>query len=173
MSFDVYGYPLRQGYCEVHPEVHQSYPCSLCYAESKKVDDDKQMEKEHYRQMEIDHQRDMEIEEQKHSFARSQAIGFAEWIVANDYRAKVMCSERLPSEEGYYLTEKGTMLFSERNGCFVDDISCWAGVTYWYEPATRVVLTVEEWEEISKKLFMYDNGLGDRDMINDNKPTDI
>lgn len=91
MSFDVYGYPLRQGYCEVHPEVHQSYPCSLCYAESKKVDDDKQMEKEHYRQMEIDHQRDMEIEEQKHSFARSQAIGFAEWIVANDYRATVGC----------------------------------------------------------------------------------
>ena len=66
---------------------------------------------------------------------------------------KVMCSERLPSEEGYYLTEKGTMLFSERNGCFVDDISCWAGVTYWYEPATSVVLTVEEWEEIKQEFI--------------------
>jgi len=79
MSFDIYGNNLRSGYCEVHPDVHQSYPCSLCYAERKKVDDAKRMKKEHYRQMEINHQRDMEIEEQKHSFARSQAIGFNKW----------------------------------------------------------------------------------------------
>ena len=81
MSFDIYGYPLRQGYCEVHPEVHQSYPCSLCYAESKKADDDKRMEKEHYKQIEAEHHRDMEIEEQKHSFARR----CAEWVYLQDY----------------------------------------------------------------------------------------
>ena len=30
-------------------------------------------------------------QQEKHSFARSQAIEFAEWIVANDYRATVGC----------------------------------------------------------------------------------
>jgi len=33
MSFDIYGNNLRKGYCEVHPNVHEEYPCSLCYAE--------------------------------------------------------------------------------------------------------------------------------------------
>ena len=96
MSFDIYGYPLRQGYCEVHPEVHQSYPCSLCYAESKKADDDKRMEKEHYKQIEAEHHRDMEIEEQKHSFASSQAIEFVHWIHESDslYYDNVMCAWR-------------------------------------------------------------------------------
>jgi hypothetical protein len=34
MAFDIYGNRLRQGYCEVHPHVHESYPCSeCCYSE--------------------------------------------------------------------------------------------------------------------------------------------
>lgn len=32
MSWDIYGNPLRRGYCEVHPDVHQEYPCSICMA---------------------------------------------------------------------------------------------------------------------------------------------
>lgn len=33
MSWDIYGNPLRRGYCEVHPNVHEEYPCSICMAE--------------------------------------------------------------------------------------------------------------------------------------------
>lgn len=34
MAYDIYGNNLRRGYCEVHPNVHEEYPCSLCYQES-------------------------------------------------------------------------------------------------------------------------------------------
>lgn len=34
MSFDIYGQRLRAGYCEVHPRVHEEYPCSVCMADS-------------------------------------------------------------------------------------------------------------------------------------------
>ena len=39
MSFDIYGNPLQRGHCEVHPHVHEEYPCSVCMAETRqKVD---------------------------------------------------------------------------------------------------------------------------------------
>ena len=34
MSFDIYGNTLRSGHCEVHPHVHEEYPCSVCIAEA-------------------------------------------------------------------------------------------------------------------------------------------
>ena len=30
MNFDIYGNRLARGHCEVHPHVHQEYPCDLC-----------------------------------------------------------------------------------------------------------------------------------------------
>lgn len=33
MAYDIYGNTLRRGHCEVHPHVHEEYPCSLCYEE--------------------------------------------------------------------------------------------------------------------------------------------
>ena len=36
MSFDIYGNNLRRGHCEVHPHVHEEYPCSVCLAESQR-----------------------------------------------------------------------------------------------------------------------------------------
>lgn len=30
MSFDIYGKNLRRGYCEVHPDVPEEYPCFYC-----------------------------------------------------------------------------------------------------------------------------------------------
>ena len=33
MSYDIYGNPLRRGHCEVHPHVHQEYPCDLCLSQ--------------------------------------------------------------------------------------------------------------------------------------------
>ena len=34
MSYDIWGNPLPRGHCEVHPHVHEEYPCSVCIAES-------------------------------------------------------------------------------------------------------------------------------------------
>jgi hypothetical protein len=36
MAWDIYGEPLRRGFCEVHPWVQQGYPCQLCYMEDDK-----------------------------------------------------------------------------------------------------------------------------------------
>ena len=44
MSFDIYGNYLRPGYCEVHPDHREEYPCSRCYAEYE----------EYYRQQKYD-----------------------------------------------------------------------------------------------------------------------
>ena len=41
MAYDIYGEPLRYGHCEVHPHVHEKYPCSVCLAE-KAVNDQRQ-----------------------------------------------------------------------------------------------------------------------------------
>lgn len=30
MTWDIYGNPLQRGHCEVHPHVHEDYPCSVC-----------------------------------------------------------------------------------------------------------------------------------------------
>lgn len=37
MSFDIYGHPLKPGYCEVHPNIGEEYPCSLCLIEQEKA----------------------------------------------------------------------------------------------------------------------------------------
>lgn len=36
MAFDIYGGNLRHGHCEVHPHVHEHYPCTLCNLETRK-----------------------------------------------------------------------------------------------------------------------------------------
>lgn len=57
MTYDIYGQNLASGYCEVHPWVRESYPCSLCYAESndrkqRQPDYDTRAEAEYYAEME-------------------------------------------------------------------------------------------------------------------------
>ena len=36
MAFDIYGERLRGGHCEVHPHVHEEYPCHVCLIESRR-----------------------------------------------------------------------------------------------------------------------------------------
>ena len=60
MAYDIYGNNLARGHCEVHPWVGESYPCSLCYAESEPKYDPRQKEyeraeAEHYAEMERAH----------------------------------------------------------------------------------------------------------------------
>lgn len=57
---------------------------------------------------------------------------------------KVMCSERLPSETGHYFTDSHLLPFYHDEGRWMFDLK----PIYWYEPATRVVLTVEEYSNL-------------------------
>ena len=52
MSFDIYGQYLRAGHCEVHPDMHEQYPCSLCMMENQKRIADEQQKDAYYRGME-------------------------------------------------------------------------------------------------------------------------
>lgn len=36
MAYDIHGNHLQPGHCEVHPWVHQSYPCSICISENNR-----------------------------------------------------------------------------------------------------------------------------------------
>lgn len=62
MSWDIYGNPLRRGHCEVHPHVHEEYPCSVCMAESRaNRQHDDRLQQEHNAHLELEyvkHQRD-------------------------------------------------------------------------------------------------------------------
>lgn len=40
MAFDIYGGVLRRGYCEVHPDVPEEYPCHLCVARERQPEPD-------------------------------------------------------------------------------------------------------------------------------------
>lgn len=46
MPFDIYGGELRRGHCEVHPWVHEPYPCSVCYMEAQHEEDLKRLHSE-------------------------------------------------------------------------------------------------------------------------------
>lgn len=65
MEYDIYGNNLAHGHCEVHPQVAESYPCSLCYAEANNSKHGKQRhqldpEAEYYAKMEREYYEDME-----------------------------------------------------------------------------------------------------------------
>ena len=43
MSYDIHGNVLRSNHCEVHPYVHEQYPCSVCMREA---DDEQRLRRE-------------------------------------------------------------------------------------------------------------------------------
>ena len=51
MAYDIYGNSLRRGYCEVHPNVHEEYPCTLCNQDAINYRD-MEREREHYTELE-------------------------------------------------------------------------------------------------------------------------
>ena len=69
---------------------------------------------------------------------------------------KVMCSDRLPIQAARYLAQSEfslrTRIFNGES--FLNSQS--VPVIAWYEPATRIVLTVEEWFIIEEKLRIAD-----------------
>jgi len=38
MSWDIYGNSLRRGHCEVHPHVHEPYPCFVCVNDAQRAE---------------------------------------------------------------------------------------------------------------------------------------
>ena len=55
MSWDIYGEPLRRGHCEVHPHVHEEYPCSVCIADKRSSDQQGGYENEHLLSLQREH----------------------------------------------------------------------------------------------------------------------
>ena len=64
---------------------------------------------------------------------------------------KVMCSERFPKKEGYYKTNIGEIYYSVKYVSFINGFSGNPYPNHWYEPATRIVLTEEEYKEMERK----------------------
>lgn len=48
MPYDIYGSNLRSGHCEVHPWVHEEYPCGVCFADQQRYEMQKQKEQEYW-----------------------------------------------------------------------------------------------------------------------------
>ena len=86
---------------------------------------------------------------------------------------RVETKDGLPKEKGLYIIGSGTKIKTDYFNGKKFSYDFHNETTYWYEPATAIVLSVEEYEEMGRELFMLKNGLGNSDMINDNKPTDI
>ena len=59
MAYDIYGNILQRGHCEVHPHVHEEYPCSICMAERQQHD----QQQSHEQQEHIEQQMAVRIKE--------------------------------------------------------------------------------------------------------------
>jgi hypothetical protein len=70
---------------------------------------------------------------------------------------KVMCSEHFPKKEGYYKTNIGEIYYSEKYVSFINEFGSKLNPAIWYEPATRIVLTVEGYQEMENKIKELEN----------------
>lgn len=88
MSWDIYGNSLRNGHCEVHPHVHESYPCSVCMSEVQHRHDQEahynaamsEQYEAHCRELSAQHDEEMlreELVEMRKWRAAAQRIGEA------------------------------------------------------------------------------------------------
>lgn len=108
MSWDIYGNPLRRGYCEVHPNVHEEYPCSLCEAEIRADEN-----KKHSQQQQQQYYQDIETLHQLHSLRLavldhlfnwfSSPADEQQWSVAND----LALSAGIEFKNGQWILKEG------------------------------------------------------------------
>ena len=61
---------------------------------------------------------------------------------------KVMCSERLPSKAGSYIVKTNIRVHTDYFNGKRFSYNFHKEITHWYEPATRIVLTVEELQDL-------------------------
>lgn len=64
--------------------------------------------------------------------------------------------DRLPKEKGSYIIGSGTKIKTDYFNGKKFSYDFHNETTYWYEPATAIVLSVEEYEEMRKKADEYD-----------------
>lgn len=50
MAYDIYGNVLRRGYCEVHPDIPEEWPCAVCMENSSRLSREEQAYREYYEQ---------------------------------------------------------------------------------------------------------------------------
>lgn len=62
MAFDIWGNNLRPGHCEVHPHVHEEYPCSMCLSEGQNREQERHA-----------HDRAMKAQETEYYLGQAQA----------------------------------------------------------------------------------------------------
>lgn len=62
MAFDIYGNDLRPGYCEVHPQVGEEYPCWICCKEIDQENERQRLNREFQQAQDRDYQKAMEKE---------------------------------------------------------------------------------------------------------------
>lgn len=48
MAWDIYGYPLKPGHCEVHPHIGQVYPCYLCLEKERRAKQEQESEYQYW-----------------------------------------------------------------------------------------------------------------------------
>ena len=77
MGYDIYGQNLVSGHCEVHPHVAQTYPCSLCYAET----DNRQQQQ----------QEDPRDAQQREYYAEMERAHYDEIAKKNNWLYRVLC----------------------------------------------------------------------------------
>lgn len=108
MSWDIYGNPLARGHCEVHPHVHEEYPCSVCMAEKRQREQaSQQSEAEYYMQMEIE---DLKAA----NSALGKSLEQFKWISVNDEMPK-------PEQSGKVIGINGDLVFDLT---YEDEIWC-------------------------------------------------
>lgn len=76
MSWDIYGEKLRPGHCEVHPSVHEEYPCSVCLKETQR----RQEKSEHHflkRELEAERDKNRRLVEAGNALTKADVWGRA------------------------------------------------------------------------------------------------
>ena len=108
MSFDIYGNNLRRGHCEVHPHVHEEYPCSVCIAEASQREqqqrppycdgDPRFCESAHYLAQASEHIKDQEktiaTQQARLEALEAEIAGFTEDVKLPDIEAVTRCRIR-------------------------------------------------------------------------------
>lgn len=70
MSYDIFGNPLKEGYCEVHPQIPQYYPCYICCQEIERENQKQQQHQDDQPQPEQPESKIYEIDFEGHVLAK-------------------------------------------------------------------------------------------------------
>lgn len=81
MAYDIYGCRLHPGNCEVHPHVHEIYPCSVCLDESRQHEAERQQYDKEMEQHRCDY--DEEMRRQYETECAEAVVAFLRFATKN------------------------------------------------------------------------------------------